>query len=495
MRKEHDVIVTHEQMSEVIDPIVTQALESRLLGSLVRPGDDEYDESRQMVNILFDRHPAYIVRAADAADVIRAVEFARSNDLPLTVRSGGHSVPGYSIADGSVVVDLSGMNAVSVDPVQRTVWAQPGATTADVCAAAQPHGLALSTGDTASVGLGGLTTGGGIGFLVRKHGLTIDSLRSVEVVTADGRLLLASENQHADLFWAIRGGGGNFGIVTAFEFDLQPVGIVLGGAIILPVTAEALRGYADYSTTAPDELTTIATIMPTPPLPIVPAEWHGKPAFIILVCYAGDLEEGQRVVAPLRALGEPVAELLVSMPYSALFDFTAAGSQRHAATVKSGFMDGLSDASIEAIVKNVETAFDPYAMIQIRGLGGAMARVSNDATAFAHRDKSIFLGLINLGVELEHRQWADALWSELRSHTAGVYVNFLGDEGEDRIHEAYPPMTYARLAGVKLRYDPTNVFKFNQNIKPAGEYNPPRRPSRLARLAAALVPNPAPEIE
>ncbi|HVB64502.1 MAG TPA: FAD-binding oxidoreductase, partial [Nitrolancea sp.] len=443
------------------------------------------DESRQLVNVLFDRHPAYIVRAADAADVIRAVELARTNDLPLTVRSGGHSISGQSVADGSVVVDLSGMKAISVDPEQRTVWAQPGATTGDMCAAVQPHGLALSTGDTASVGLGGLTTGGGIGFLVRKHGLTIDSLRSVEVVTADGRLIVASANQHEDLFWAIRGGGGNFGIVTGFEFDLHPVGIVLGGALVLPVTPEVLRGYAEYAPTAPDELTTIASIMPAPPLPIIPAEAHGKPAFIVLVCYAGDIEEGQRAVAPLRALAEPIAELLVPMPYSALFDFTAAGSHRHAGTVKSGFLDGLSDGAIEAIVENVRTSFDPFAMIQIRALGGAMARVSNDATAFAHRDKSLFLALINTGVEMENRKWVDELWSSLQPYTSGVYVNFLGDEGEDRIREAYPALTYARLAGVKLRYDPTNVFKFNQNIKPAGA--PADRPSsRLARLANRL---------
>ncbi|HEX7103130.1 MAG TPA: FAD-binding oxidoreductase [Nitrolancea sp.] len=485
---------TTSRTSEVIDPVLTQAFESRLLGSLVRPGDAEYDETRQLKNMFVDAHPAYIVRAADAADVIRAVEFARTHDLPITVRSGGHSVPGYSMVDGSVVVDMSGMKALSVDPGRRTLWAQPGATTADVLAATQPHGLALSTGDTASVGLGGLTTGGGIGFLVRKYGLTIDSLRSAEIVTADGRLLTASATQNADLFWAIRGGSGNFGIITSFEFDLQPVGTILGGAIILPVTREVLRGYADYATTAPDELTTIASVMPAPPMPIVPAEWHFKPAFIILVAYAGDPEEGQKAVAPLRALAEPVAELLVPMPYAGLYEFTAEGSQRHHGTVKSGFMDGLSDAAIDAIVTNAETAFDPFAMVQIRALGGAMARVSNQATAFGHRDKSIFVGLINTGKEQEHRQWVDALWNELKPFTSGVYVNFLGDEGEERVHEAYPPMTYARLAGVKLRYDPLNIFKLNQNIKPAGSPAEHRRANRFARIMAALVPTPVPEI-
>ncbi|HVX31003.1 MAG TPA: FAD-binding oxidoreductase, partial [Nitrolancea sp.] len=480
--------VTTSQASEVIDPVLTRAFETRLLGSLVRPNDPEYDEARQIINMFHDRYPAYIVRAADAADVIRAVEFARENELPVTVRSGGHSIPGHSMADGAVVVDMSGMKAVSVDPVNRTLWAQPGATTADVLAATQPHGLALSTGDTASVGLGGLTTGGGIGFLARKYGLTIDSLRSAEIVTADGRLLTASATQNADLFWAIRGGSGNFGIITSFEFDLQPVGMILGGALVLPVTREVLRGYADYTTTAPDELTTIANVMSAPPMPNIPAEWHFKPVFIILVAYAGDPEEGQRVVEPLRKLAEPIAELLMPMPYAGLYQFTAEGAKRHHGTVKSGFMDGLSDAAIDAIVTNAETGFDPFGMVQIRGLGGALARVPNQATAFAHRDKSIFLALINTGAGAENRQWVETLWSELRPFASGVYVNFLGDEGEERVHEAYPPMTYARLAGVKLRYDPLNIFNLNQNIPPAGAPKDARRAGRFARIVKSLVP-------
>lgn len=486
--------VTTSRNAEVVDPVLTRAFESRLLGSLVRPIDAEYDGARQIVNMFHDGHPAYIVRAADAADVLRAIEFARENDLPITVRSGGHSLSGDSMADGSVVVDMSGMKAISVEPEKRTLWAQPGATTADVVAATQPYGLALSTGDTASVGLGGLTTGGGIGFLVRKYGLTIDSLRSAEIVTADGRLLTASATQNADLFWAIRGGSGNFGIITSFEFELQPVGTILGGAIVLPVTREVLRGYADYATTAPDELTTIANVMPAPPLPIIPAEWHFKPALVILVAYAGDLEAGQKAVAPLRELAEPVAELLVPMPYAGLYEFTAEGARRHHGKVKSGFMDGLSDQAIDAIVTNVETAFDPFAIVQIRALGGAMARIPNQATAFGHRDKSIFVGLINTGFEEEHRQWVETLWNELRPFTSGVYVNFLGDEGEERVREAYPPLTYARLAGVKLRYDPLNIFKLNQNIKPAGAPKDARRANRFARIVKSLVPNPVPEI-
>jgi FAD/FMN-containing dehydrogenase len=486
--------VTTLQAPEVIDPVLTQAFESRLLGSLVRPGDDKYDESRQLMNMFHDGHPAYIVRAADVADVLYAVNFAREQKLPITVRSGGHSIPGYSMADDSVVVDLSGMKRVSVNPKKRTLRAQPGATTADVLAATQPHGLALSTGDTASVGLGGLTTGGGIGFLVRKFGLTIDSLRSVNIVTANGHYLTASAVRNADLFWAIRGGSGNFGIVTSFEFNLQPVGTIVGGAIFLPATREVLRGYADYATTAPDELTTIAGVMMAPPLPFIPAEWHFKPVFNILVVYAGEPEEGQAVVSPLLALAEPIADVIMPMPYPGIYEFTADIAQRLHATVRSGFMDGLPDAAIETIMDDVEAGFDPFAMVQIRALGGAFARVPADATAFAHRDKSIFLAVINLGAEEEHRQWAETLWKRLKPHTSGVYVNFLDKEGDERVHEAYPPTTYERLADVKLRYDPRNVFNLNQNIKPAGSSTDQREAKRFSRVMAALVPNPVPEI-
>ena len=270
------MIVSQALRVDVIDPIVIRSLESRILGTIVRSSDTEYDVARRIHNVSLDRYPALIVRAADAADVIRAVEFARDNDLQLAVRSGGHSLAGNSSVDGSLVVDLSGMKSVSVDPVKQTAWVQPGARTMDLCAAAQPLGLALSTGDTASVGIGGLTIGGGVGWLVRKHGLTIDSLLSAEIVTADGRLIVASANQNSDLFWAVRGGGGNFGIVTGFEFQLHPAGMVLGGAIVLPATAEVLRGYADYAVQAPDELTTISMVMAAPPLPVISEEARGN---------------------------------------------------------------------------------------------------------------------------------------------------------------------------------------------------------------------------
>jgi FAD binding domain/Berberine and berberine like len=460
------VIVSQATKLDRIDPIEVDALESRLLGSLVRPGDEAYDEARQVHNVLFDRRPALIVRAADAADVIRAVEFAREHDLRLTVRSGGHSVAGYSTVDAGLVLDLSGMKSVAVDPVKQTAWIQPGAQTSDLVAATQPHGLTLSTGDTASVGIGGLATGGGIGWLARKHGLTIDSMIAAEIVTADGRLITASEQQNPDLFWAIRGGGGNFGVVTGFEFKLQLVGTVLGGALVLPLSAEVLRGYADYAVQARDELTTIATVMAAPPMPIIPVEAHCKPAFIVLFCYAGDLEEGKQALEPLRSLATQIAELIAPMPYPALYQFTEMAARRHPGHVRSGFMRELSDEAIESILDYVQEHPNRNGMVQLRGLGGALGRVPNEATAFAHRDKQIMLGIISVGSPETEWPWVRDLWQELQPMTTGVYVNFLDDEGEARVHQAYPGDTYARLAEVKRRYDPTNLFNLNQNVKP-----------------------------
>lgn len=443
------------------------ALEARLLGTLIRPHDDEYDDARQVVNALIDRRPEYIVRAADAADVLRAIEFARSSNLPLAVRSSGHSVSGLGTVDGGVVVDLSGMNAISLDPVRRTVWAQPGATSSNLAAVTQPHGLALSTGDTGSVALGGLTTGGGIGLLSRKFGLTIDSLRAVELVTADGRLLVADETQHPDLFWAIRGGGGNFGVVTGFEFDLQPVGTVLGGVLILPATADVIRGFADSSLAAPDELTTIGMLMRTPPLPMISADVHGQPALLIFACYAGDPAQGEAVIAPLRELAEPIADLIQPMPYAAIFKLGGEGSQPIPFMTRSGLTHQLSDDVIQFLVEDLYNPANPSTMVQLRALGGAIARIPNDATAYAHRDKPFFLAITSVGAGRETQQWIDRTWGVLQAEMTGAYVNFVGDEGEHRVSDAYPAATYTRLAEVKRRYDPTNFFKLNQNIKPA----------------------------
>jgi len=464
--------LTREPVGEIIDGAAIQALQSRLRGEVIRPGDARYDSARQVQNASIDRYPGLIVRCADEADVIRAVHFARDRDLSLAVRSGGHSIAGHGTVDGGLVVDLSKMRGLSLDLTRRVAWAQTGLRAGDYTSQAHMHGLATPFGDTSSVGLGGLTLGGGIGFLVRKHGLTIDNLISVDVVTADGRFLVASADENPDLFWALRGGGGNFGIATAFQYKLQDVGTIMGGALFLPATEEVLRGYADYAAQAPDELTTITFITQAPPLPFIPTDQHGKLVFIILACYVGNLEEGQRVVAPLRSLGQPIADVLGPMPYPTLYNFTEPGTVRQPACVRSGYLPTLSDDAIETILDQARNATVPHNMIQLRALGGAMARVPADDTAFAHRDKQFILAILTEWQEAADtetsRAWTKQCWDAIRPYTSGVYANFLDDEGEERIHEAYPPRTYARLAAIKRRYDPTNVFHLNQNIHPAG---------------------------
>jgi FAD/FMN-containing dehydrogenase len=314
-------------------------------------------------------------------------------------------------------------------------------------------------------------TGGGIGFMVRKYGLAIDNLLAAQVVTAAGEIVTASETSHPDLFWAIRGGGGNVGIVTEFTFRLAPVAQVLGGALILPATREVIRGYLDYSVSAPDELTTIANLMHAPPAPFVPAEWVGKSVLMIFLVWTGGVEAGERALAPLRALATPVADAVGPMPYPAIYGFTAFAAEPHAASIRMMFADELSDAALDASLAAMEQSSSLYSLIQYRGLGGAMARVGADATAFAHRERRYFVAIIGIWLDAAedaavHQAWTKALWRAIRPEGCGVYVNFLEEEGEARIREAYPAATFARLAAIKRRYDPGNLFRFNQNVPP-----------------------------
>ncbi|MBL8128474.1 MAG: FAD-binding oxidoreductase, partial [Chloroflexia bacterium] len=435
-------------------------LAGQLRGDLITPGHPAYDEARRVVNFTVDRHPLAIVRAADAADVAAAVTFARAYEVPLAVRSGGHSVARLSIIDDALIVDLSHMQQVRIDPEARVARVQPGATSGDLAGPANAHGLALTTGDTHSVGFGGLTSGGGVGFMVRKYGLTIDNLLAAEVVTAAGGIVTASEDERADLFWAVRGGGGNAGIVTEFTFRLAPVSQILGGELILPATREVVRGYLDYVTAAPDDLTTIAHLMHAPPAPHVPQELVGQLVFSILVCWSGDLAAGQDAVAPLRALATPLVDALSPMPYPDIYRFTAHQAEPHAAAIRMMFANDFSDAALDAALAAMQAASSPYNLIQFRGLGGAFARVPAGATAFAHRDQRFFFAIIGLWIDPEveaapHQAWTAALWEQVRHEGHGVYVNFLEEEGEGRVREAYPPATYARLAAIKRRYDPT----------------------------------------
>ena len=454
-------------------PVQLETLRARLAGQLLTPGAADFDAARRTQSILVDRHPLAIVRATGAADVAAAVTFAAANGLPLAVRSGGHSVAHHSVVDGAVVVDLSAMNGVAIDPEARIARVQPGVTSGDLAGPAAAHGLALSTGDTASVGMGGLTTGGGIGFMVRKFGLAIDNLLSAEVVTAGGEIVTASQYQHPDLFWAIRGGGGNVGIVTEFTFRLAPVEQVLGGMLILPADRAVLRGYLDYAVSAPDDLTTIGNLMLCPPAPFVPHERVGAPVLLILVTWTGSPEDGERALAPLRALAAPVADMVGPMPYPAMYRFTEQATLPHAASIRSMFADDLSDVALDASLAALAQASSPFSAIQFRPLGGAMARIDAGATAFAHRDRRYLLTILGIWLDAAedaapHRAWTEALWQSVRSEGQGVYVNFLEDEGEDRIREAYPAATYTRLAEIKRHYDPNNLFRLNQNVPARG---------------------------
>jgi FAD/FMN-containing dehydrogenase len=449
-----------------------EALRARITGEVITPGHDLYDEARKTQAITVDRHPLAIVRAANAGDVAEAVRFARANGHDLSVRSGGHSVPRLNVIDDAVVVDLSQMKGIVIDPEQRTARVQPGVTSGDFGGVANQHGLALSTGDTSSVAFGGLATGGGLGFMARRYGLAIDNLVSARVVTAAGDIVTASSDENADLFWAIRGGGGNFGIVTEFQFRLAPVKDVLTGMILVPATREAVRGYLDYAASAPDDLTTLANIQFAPPAPFVPEARVGEPVLAILVIWTGTDEDGERALAPLRALGAPVADFVARMPYPAVYDFTAHQAAPHGFSLRSMYADEFSDESIDAMLSAQRQASSPYSIVHLRGLGGAFARVGDEETPFTNRQKRFFFAAIAVWLDAEedeatHAAWTQALWQAVRHEGSGVYVNFLDNEGEDRIREAYGDANYARLAQIKAKYDPTNFFHYNQNILPA----------------------------
>jgi FAD/FMN-containing dehydrogenase len=360
---------------------------------------------------------------------------------------------------------------VTVDPETQTARVQPGATTRDVILPAHAYGLSLTTGDTASVGIGGLATGGGIGWMARKYGLTIDSMLSARIVTAGGEVITASHQENPDLFWAIRGGGGNFGIITEFVFKLAQVGQVYGGVLMLPPTREVVRAHLEYAASAPDELTIISELVHAPPAPFVPADRVGELALAVFAVWAGSIEEGEKAVAPLRALGPALADTVAPMPYPAIYDYTAEAEQPHLCEVRSMFSDDLSDESIDHMIEAMRHASSPFAMVQFRAMGGAVSRVPADATAFAHRNARYFTTILGLYLDpaedrLPHRQWTDSLWARIRGQSTGVYVNFLQNEEPERLLEAYPPATLARLRQVKAKYDPENFFRFNENITP-----------------------------
>ena len=445
-------------------------LQASFRGRVIGPQDDDYDEARAVFAGGIDRHPAVIIRVADDGDVARAIALARDTGLELAVRSGGHSGAGHSVSEGGIVIDLAAMQRLEIDPESHTAWAQTGLTSARYAASASDFGLATGFGDTGSVGIGGLTLGGGVGFLVRKFGLTIDDVLAAEIVTADGELLRVDEEHHPDLFWALRGGGGNFGVATRFCYRLHELDTAFGGMLILPATPEVIREFVVVAGAAPEELSTIANIMPAPPMPFLPEDMVGQIVLIGSMFYAGGIEEGDRAVAPFRALATPLADAVRPMRYPEIMEAPEPGYHPMAAS-HSFFTDAVDIQAAETIVAQLQSSSAMMAVTQLRVLGGAMARVPVDATAFAHRRRRILANVAALYQHPEeaalHTAWASDLAAALRRGEPGVYVNFVNDEGEARVHEAYPGPTWERLAAIKARYDPANLFHLNQNIPPA----------------------------
>ena len=445
-------------------------LRAALNGSVIAPDDAGYDEARTIFPGGIDRRPAVIVRPADATDVAYVVALARDSGQELAVRSGGHSI--FGVSEGGIVLDLSDMKKLEIDVDARTAWAETGLTAGEYSNATGAHGLATGFGDTGSVGIGGITLGGGVGYLVRKHGLTIDDLLAAEIVTADGEIRLVDADNHSDLFWAIRGGGGNFGVATRFKFRLHEVDQFVGGFLFLPATHEVIHSFMVEAEAAPEELSAIANVMSAPPMPFIPEEHHGKLIVMAILAYAGDHETGERALAPFRALATPIADMVRPMTYPEIYppeeeDFHPISALR------TMFVDAIDHEAVDRIIERLQSSTAMMRVAQLRVLGGAMARIPDDATAFAHRGRRIMVNLAAMYERVEdsatHEAWVTDFAAELNGGEASGYVNFLGDEGYDRRRAAYPGSTWDRLAAIKHRYDPTNLFRMNQNIPPASE--------------------------
>jgi FAD/FMN-containing dehydrogenase len=439
-------------------------------GQVITPEDAAYDQARTVFYGGIDKRPAAIIRVANAADVRRVVSIARDEGHELAVRSGGHSIAGHSTTDGGVVLDMRGMSKIDIDPQARTAWAETGATAIQVTEAAAKYGLAVGFGDSGSVGISGITLGGGIGFLVRKHGLTIDSLLAADIVTADGRQLRVDTNEHPDLFWAIRGGGGNFGVVTRLKFRLHELKQFTGGILVLPATPETIAGFAAAALTAPDELSTIANIMPAPPMPFLPKEVHGRLVILGMMAYAGDDESGARAMAPFRKLATPLADMVKPMPYTGMY-LPEDPNVHPTAVARTMFVDSVDKAAASTIFEYLSKSDPGMRVAQLRALGGAMARVPADATAFAYRSRAMIVNVAAFYTGPEDRvvraAWVSEFAKALQPNETGVYVGFLNDEGHARVRAAYPGSTWDRLTKIKAIYDPTNMFRLNQNIPPA----------------------------
>jgi FAD/FMN-containing dehydrogenase len=467
----------NEAMSDAItiDPVALRDLEASFTGELVQASSDAYDQHRAVWTGSIDRHPALIARCTSAPDVSAAVTFARRTGLPLAVRGGGHSFPGQSVCDRGVVIDLGPMKGIGVDPEARTARAEGGVLLGDLDRETQAFGLAVPAGIVTHTGLAGLTLGGGIGWLQRKYGLTVDQLLSVELVTAEGEPVKASESENADLFWGVRGGGGNFGVVTQFEFRLNPLGPeVVAGPVFWPIeeSPNVLRFYREWIAQAPDDLMTIVIHRKAPPLPFIPAELHGKPVVAVVCCHAGSVEAGEEAVAPLKAFGSPVLDLCEPKPFlehQSMFDPSFPHGQWY--YMRACDVAELTDEVIDITVEHANRIRSPLTAFPIWQMGGAISRVGEEETAFNGRGAGHTFNITAAtagrdGFD-EEREWVRNFWSALEPHhTSGVYVNFLMNEGEERVREAYGSQKYDRLKTLKGRYDPDNLFRLNQNIPP-----------------------------
>jgi FAD/FMN-containing dehydrogenase len=466
---------TLETATKVVPEDVVTAFRARMRGPVALPGEEGYAAARTVWNAAIDRSPALAARCLGAADVINAVKFARDENLLVAVRGGGHNIAGNAVCDGGLLIDLSLMKSVRVDPAARTARVEPGATLADFDKEAQAFALATPLGINSTTGVAGLALGGGFGWTTRKFGLTVDNLISADVVTADGELVHASEKDNPDLFWALRGGGGNFGIVTSFEFRLHPFGPeVLSGLIVHPLdqAARLLPEFRRIANEAPDELTIWAVMRKAPPLPFLPAEWHGKEVLIFAACYAGDMKAGEKATQALRALGKPIADVISPHPFTgwqAAFDpLLTPGARNY---WKSHDFADLSDGAMKVMIDSVRKLPSPECEVFIAHVGGAMARVPADATAWPNRDAHFIMNAHSRWREKDEDAaciaWARQLSEAAAPFASGsVYVNFMPEDENDRVEKAYGA-NFRRLAEIKRRYDPVNLFRMNQNIQPA----------------------------
>jgi FAD/FMN-containing dehydrogenase len=464
---------TEATIPHVLGEATLAEFEQGLRGSLVRPEDQGYDEARAIWNGAHDARPALIARCAGVADVMRAVDFARSEDLTIAVRGGGHSIPGFSTVDGGLVIDLSGMTAIHVDPQRRTAVAEGGATWADFDHETQAFGLAVTGGLVSSTGIAGFTLGGGIGWLMRKLGLAADNLIGADVVTADGQLVHASEQENPELLWGLRGGGGNFGIATSLEYRLHPIGpMVLAGPIFFAGdrAEEVLRFYRDWVRELPDEVTTLVNLTTAPPAPFLPESVHGKPVIAVIAVHAGEPEAGRALVQPLRDLADPIVDLIDVMPYTMMQTLLDPLWTRGAHNYfSSAYVDELNDEAIAAAVAAHRAVRSPHSEIHFQHLGGAVARAGD--AAFGNRSARYVLNVIARTAGAEGFEDSVAWAHNTRQALAPVsrdagYVNFMGDAGDERLRASYGDATYERLVALKREYDPTNVFRLNQNIAP-----------------------------